>query len=262
VAKTKECNKCKTKFPATNKYFYKHKTCKDGIRNVCIRCEYTKNETPRCFVSFNGGIIEAKKCTGCERTLEATTDNYDKAKKGYLGLFAKCKDCRMRYREENKDRLQKKAQAYYQEHKEELCEKVMAYSRVNSDKVKRYLRKWNQENKHKKVIYAQRREAHKRKAPSDFTIEQWDECMKTFDDKCAYCGKSKVLEQDHFVPLSKGGEYTKDNIVPACKSCNVSKYNNDFFEWYLKKTYYSKQREVKILQYLNYHNKTQQLSIL
>ena len=49
---------------------------------------------------------------------------------------------------------------------------------------------------------------------------------------CAYCGEEKILHKDHFVPLSKGGEFTHNNVVPSCACCNVSKSNNDFFEWY------------------------------
>jgi 5-methylcytosine-specific restriction endonuclease McrA len=81
--------------------------------------------------------------------------------------------------------------------------------------------------------------------------------LETFDNKCAYCGKEKPLAQDHFVPLSKGGEYTNNNIICSCKSCNSSKSDKDFFEWYPEQLFYSKEREAKILKYLNYDKKTQ-----
>ena len=31
--------------------------------------------------------------------------------------------------------------------------------------------------------------------------------------------------KDHVIPISKGGHNTKENIVPACQSCNNKKYN-------------------------------------
>ena len=31
------------------------------------------------------------------------------------------------------------------------------------------------------------------------------------------------LEQEHVIPLSKGGALTLHNIVPACRSCNSKK---------------------------------------
>jgi 5-methylcytosine-specific restriction endonuclease McrA len=56
----------------------------------------------------------------------------------------------------------------------------------------------------------------------------WQEVLRDFNYSCAYCGKpqkelSTPLQQEHFVPLSKGGGYTRNNIIPACKTCNTTK---------------------------------------
>ena len=43
---------------------------------------------------------------------------------------------------------------------------------------------------------------------------------------CHHCGQvfhSKELTMDHLVPLARGGESTKVNLVPACKECNAKK---------------------------------------
>jgi 5-methylcytosine-specific restriction endonuclease McrA len=43
---------------------------------------------------------------------------------------------------------------------------------------------------------------------------------------CHYCqGKfsPKDLTMDHVVPLSRGGQSTKGNVVPCCKDCNNKK---------------------------------------
>ena len=61
------------------------------------------------------------------------------------------------------------------------------------------------------------------------------------------------LHQEHFIPLSKGGGYTHNNIIPACRSCNSSKWNNNFFDWYPKQEFYSEEKENFILNFiLNY----------
>jgi 5-methylcytosine-specific restriction endonuclease McrA len=85
-----------------------------------------------------------------------------------------------------------------------------------------------------------------------------------FNHKCAYCERGEDLRQDHFVPLTKNGEYTHNNIVPACNKCNASKNNSDFFSWYRNKPFYSKDRERRILRYLNYSTNThvQQIALL
>ncbi len=57
----------------------------------------------------------------------------------------------------------------------------------------------------------------------DFMPEQWKQIKIAFDYRCAYCGSRTELEQDHVTPISKGGNHTAANIVPACRSCNARK---------------------------------------
>jgi len=43
---------------------------------------------------------------------------------------------------------------------------------------------------------------------------------------CYYCGKEFDLRQltmDHIVPISRGGQSTKSNVVVCCKDCNNKK---------------------------------------
>lgn len=61
---------------------------------------------------------------------------------------------------------------------------------------------------------------------NDFTVRQWEEMKTAYDHRCVYCGrKMQRLTQDHITPLSKGGNHTYSNIVPACKSCNSKKHD-------------------------------------
>lgn len=49
---------------------------------------------------------------------------------------------------------------------------------------------------------------------------------------CAYCGAMALpLQRDCVQPISRGGRYTLDNIVPACRSCNASKWNQEVTGW-------------------------------
>lgn len=109
-----------------------------------------------------------------------------------------------------------------------------------------------------------RRLARKKKLPYNYSNKDWEETVEYFGNKCAYCGcSSEKLEREHFVPLSKGGEYTKDNIIPSCMSCNRSKSDKNFFEWYKEHEHYSETRKNKILRFLEYSkNRTQQLKLL
>lgn len=57
------------------------------------------------------------------------------------------------------------------------------------------------------------------------TAYEWQEVLNHFGNSCAYCGtQSERLEIDHYIPLSKGGTHTQDNVVPACRSCNAKKH--------------------------------------
>ena len=111
-------------------------------------------------------------------------------------------------------------------------------------------------------MYTQRRMALKRQLPSTLTTEQWNIIKEAFNNKCCYCNLEKPLTQDHFLALNNGGPYVADNILPACKSCNSSKRDKQFFTWYPKYKHYSSEREQKILAYLGYIKGIQQLSLM
>jgi len=69
---------------------------------------------------------------------------------------------------------------------------------------------------------------------SNYTADEWKKCLAIFNNSCAYCGALFTEDlpptQDHIIPISKGGNHTKYNIVPACLSCNCRKGNRDNYE--------------------------------
>jgi len=60
---------------------------------------------------------------------------------------------------------------------------------------------------------------------STLTDNEWVGIKRQFKGRCVYCGEVKPLTMDHIIPLSKGGHHVKENIVPACKTCNSIKNN-------------------------------------
>ena len=93
-------------------------------------------------------------------------------------------------------------------------------------------------------------------AQGELTIVEWAECLEYFKNQCAYCGNKRSekfnLEKEHFIPDARKGKLDKDNVVPACKSCNISKGKNDPLNWYKQQKFFSKDRLKKILEYLGY----------
>ena len=59
------------------------------------------------------------------------------------------------------------------------------------------------------------------------TAEEWVDILKQYNYGCAYCGKKLVdsfdTTRDHIIPISKGGNNVKENIIPSCRSCNSKK---------------------------------------
>lgn len=83
--------------------------------------------------------------------------------------------------------------------------------------------------------YAKRRAGRMRRADNDLTTGQWQALLDAWGG-CAYCGTTaSALQKDCVLPLSRGGRYTLDNVVPACRSCNASKHNLEVTGWLRRK---------------------------
>lgn len=104
-----------------------------------------------------------------------------------------------------------KFRAYATKYRETHREQIKASVRANPDKAR---------------AYCLRRRARKNGAAiNDLTAEQWQEIKAAYGYRCVYCGrKVQRLTQDHIIPLSKGGNHTVQNVVPACSSCNKRKH--------------------------------------
>jgi len=140
-----------------------------------------------------------------------------------------------------------------EEQKEYYKEYGRKYAREHPNK--EYRNQWAKDNKDKINGATNRRRAKKRSLTSDFTPEQWEQVKLYFDNKCCYCGEELPLQQEHFVALSKGGGYTVSNMVCACGTCNLSKGDKNFEDWYPKFKHYNKDRETKILKYIENRSK-------
>ena len=65
----------------------------------------------------------------------------------------------------------------------------------------------------------------------DLSDEAWA-AVHTAWGGCAYCGApDEPLQRDCVLAISRGGRYTLDNVVPACRSCNASKCNAEVTGW-------------------------------
>lgn len=121
----------------------------------------------------------------------------------------------------------------YKEYRKKLRESPEGKASINAyeqkperkARVKAYTKAYFQTPKGKAIIavVGSRRRAITR--TGDLTTKQWLE-IKNKSPICPACGKfvgCENLTLDHIIPLSKGGQHTKDNIQALCKPCNSSK---------------------------------------
>jgi 5-methylcytosine-specific restriction endonuclease McrA len=102
----------------------------------------------------------------------------------------------------------------------------------------------------RKARLARKRKRHMARVEHDLSDEQWV-ALKEAWGGCAYCADTdKPLQRDCVQPISRGGRYTLDNVVPACASCNASKSNDEVTGWLRRKrlderTFLVRQYEVR-----------------
>jgi 5-methylcytosine-specific restriction endonuclease McrA len=83
--------------------------------------------------------------------------------------------------------------------------------------------------------YAKRRQGRLARVDNDLTTSEWGDLLAAWGG-CAYCqAESPALQRDCILPISRGGRYTLENVVPACPSCNASKHNNEVTGWLRRK---------------------------
>ena len=265
--KIKICTICKEEL-AIDK-FGKEKYGKYGIASQCKEC---KKEYRKLY-------LEKNKVAIAERSKKYWQDNKEK--------FA---ENAKQYRQDNKEALAERGRIYRQNHdrseqqkeyrlktkagKAKKCKqwwldnrdaqlvKKKIYYEANKEIIALRNDLYRKKNIEKSRMRCQSYRSRKSQLPTTLSNEQWMTAKQHFDNGCAYCGNELPLAQDHFIPLSKGGEYTHNNIIPACGVCNSSKSNKDFLEWYRQQQFYSKKRETKVLKYLNYKNGIQQLALM
>ena len=252
----KKCVKCGNDKPRNAEYFCIRKNSKDGLRGACKEC--TRAET-KIYREEHKELIKAH------------SNSYRGTHKQSLSQYSKIYN--RSYRKKHKEKKAIYEKSYKREHKEELAAQAIRYRNEHKEEIKAYLEKHKERistrfsiyakaNRDQMNAYKQARKAKERKLTHTLTREQWQEIKNNFDNKCAYCGKAKTLEQEHFYPVTLGGEYATSNIIPACKNCNSSKGAKLFKDWYPQQPYFNKSRENNILKYLGYKNNSQQLAMM
>jgi 5-methylcytosine-specific restriction endonuclease McrA len=90
-------------------------------------------------------------------------------------------------------------------------------------------------NRSRRARAARKRQRRMAKVDHDLTDEEWAWLTEEWGG-CAYCSATdRPLQRDCVLAISRGGRYTLDNVVPACRSCNASKCNDEVTGWMRRK---------------------------
>jgi hypothetical protein len=209
-----------------------------------------------------------------------------KQKQNYLDHIEERRAQQLAYRNKNAEIIKLRNKQYLQKHRDEINERRKAARDCKKEALRDYFRKYYQQNKHKAVAYRKKnidkikennarwlasngdknrqyeevRRAKKKKLANTLTMHEWNQTKTYFGNSCAYCGMSEkdcinthgcVLHQDHIVPVSNNGSYTKENIIPSCPSCNSRKRNQNFISWYTTHERYSLENMNRIISFIN-----------
>ena len=246
------CTYCDKVLPL--EYFTPDRSKPQGYTYDCKKCRTLKNRMRRegDFAYKHGHfkkrvVLIEKHCTICNEMVPI--EKFSPDKRSVDGKYPSCMDCsnarerarrltdrerlNVRHRRWSARRrkiLNAQARTRYPKYRTLRGAAINARSRArwHADPEVHRFRLREYRRRHPELIAAsiQRRRARLKNVPvSDLTAAQWLAIQALCRWRCVYCGKkTAALTQDHIIPLSKNGNHSMDNVVPACRSCNSRKH--------------------------------------
>lgn len=217
---------------------------------TCSKCGEVKSIDQYSSNGYGGKLPECKACRSSRahqyyeehgdgrreynrEYYQANTERERKRTREYARSHA---DHIIEYRQINAERLREYAREYNDAHAEHRRE----YRKVHAEYRREYKKQYHQSEGGKIAIRmaVHRRRARKQSLPDTFTATDWQHALDYFGGCCAACGRPPglwhTLSADHWIPLSKGGPTTPDNIIPLCHGsggCNNKKNNRNPANW-------------------------------
>jgi len=143
----------------------------------------------------------------------------------------KLKKYNKQYHINHREQIAARHKQYYLDNIEKRIEKDKEYYRTHKEQKREYNKKyWQTEiGKATRQRGDAKRRTNEKNIINTLTFQEWEDILEEHNYVCVYCGVEfdceLLPEKDHVIPVSKGGNNTKENIVPACRSCNSKKYN-------------------------------------
>lgn len=127
------------------------------------------------------------------------------------------------WKKNNPEKVKMHRKTYNEKHRDERCAYNHEHYLKNREKKAVIKALWKKNNPGKVRIQKKNYRYLKRANGTGVTTQQWEDIVRKYNYRCAYCGRKCYLTVDHVIPVSKGGEHSPCNIVPACVECNSKK---------------------------------------
>jgi len=188
--------------------------------------------------------LESKICPTCEQDKELTEYYSRPNKNGSICYWRVCKKCvgnrSIKWMKDNPEAYAKQKIEYAK------TEKRIKFRFEEGVKQRKsgYSLAWIRAHPEKAKMYQEKHRQH------DITEKEWRDCLKVFDNTCAYCGlphKQHIIKRmGKYITMKFHKEHVDDkgyndlrNAVPACQRCNSSKHQDSLDKWYLKQKFFS-----------------------
>lgn len=119
---------------------------------------------------------------------------------------------------------------YWHDHAAQ-AERARNWYWANRDAALANSRDWAAANRDRKNFAQRLRRARQAAASGEVSFEDWCGLLDRHGRRCAYCGAEGEPTVDHRTPLARGGSNRIDNLLPACRSCNLRKGTKDELEF-------------------------------
>lgn len=213
----------------------------DGMASFCKKCIIIRYEKDLSKITirlenleqnYNRNGVCGKICSECK--IDKPLTDFSPNKNGLYGKQSKCRSCHTK-KYDNSDNRKKYKKEWQIKNKDIANEATKRWRNRNPDKAKSSKRIWAKNNPDKVRLH---KLAHKHKRRlllndgrrNDLTSKQIEALLLQYP-ACMLCDSSKDITIEHFVPITRGGENTLDNVGVFCNSCNGTKGNRNICEF-------------------------------
>jgi 5-methylcytosine-specific restriction endonuclease McrA len=168
----------------------------------------------------------SKQCSRCQ-TVKPLDDFGTQRTRGKLKVNSRCKTCASEIATEWRLANRERYNRFFREWRKNSDNKARS---------KAWIEDWQARNPDKKQAHNAKGKAKRRarmaQTKDQLTTTQWRERVAEFNGHCAYCLKPWTeMHMEHMHPVSRGGEHSLNNVIPACGDCNRAKGSRTLLEF-------------------------------